>query len=75
MHDEMKADIDKNGRCTGAYCSAVQLYDAPFSFRVNTFIFFLRFHFLGEHGGAEGSEPDPRYIRSIQNLGVFAELC
>lgn len=50
MHDEMKADIDKNGRCAGAHCSVMQLYDAPFSFSLNAFFFpfFLRFHFLCE---------------------------
>lgn len=40
MHDEMKADIDKNGRCAGAHCSVMQLYDGPFSFSLNTFFFF-----------------------------------
>lgn len=43
MHDEMKADIDKNGRCAGAHCGVMQLYDAPFSFSLNAFFSFFSF--------------------------------
>lgn len=39
MHNEMMADIDKNGRCAGAYSSVMQLYDAPFSFSANTLLY------------------------------------
>lgn len=39
MHDEMKTDIDKKGMCTGAYSSVMQLYDAPFTFSANAFLY------------------------------------
>lgn len=43
----MKADFDKNGRCAGAHCSVMQLYDAPFSFSLNAFFpFFFTIPFL-----------------------------
>lgn len=35
----MKADIDKKGMCTGAYSSVMQLYDAPFTFSANAFLY------------------------------------
>lgn len=67
MHDEMKADIDKNGRRTGAYCSTVQLYDAPFSFRVNAFIFFTIPRGLGTRSKIRQ--------KLFRTFAVFARLC
>lgn len=55
MHDEMKADIDKNGRCTGTYSSVMQLYDAPFSFSANAFLYDSISWGNGDRGGTEGS--------------------
>lgn len=43
MRDEMEADIDKNGRCAGAHCSVMQLYEAPFSFKPPRLFFFTFF--------------------------------
>lgn len=54
MHDEMKADIDKNGRCAGAHCGVMQLYDAPFSFSLNAFFSFF-FFFLHDSVSCAGA--------------------
>lgn len=54
MHNEMKADIDKTGRCTGAYSSVMQLYDAPFSFSANAFLYDSISWGNGDRGGTEG---------------------
>lgn len=56
MHGEMKADIDKNGSCTGAHSCVMQLYEAPFSFSANAFFTIPFLRGMGTGAGLKARE-------------------